>query len=181
MDFAVDLETLGRHTGCVILSIGVVGFDKNGSGLGPEFYQELQVQPQLDDGFHIESATLRWWCSQEDRSILTELSAEKLRPDRACSAFVNFVREHGDDESRVWAIGTDFDVAMLRWWCHRYKQDWPFWYGGARDVRTLCDVLQFDRDNFHVEGRPHHALDDAKYAALLVQAAYKHGKRTMRC
>jgi len=44
-------------------------------------------------------------------------------------------------------------------------------------VRTACDVLGFDRSTFVVEGLgAHNALDDAKYAALCVQAAFRQAK-----
>ena len=173
MDFAVDLETLGRNAGCVVLSVGMVAFDPRADKLGEDIYMELQLQPQLERGLHIEEATLRWWAEQEHRDVLSKLNVDREHPLNMCCALSAFVSEHGNDESRVWAVGTDFDISILRWLYCCFKQDWPFWYGGARDVRTLCDVLNFDRNEFHVEGRPHHALDDAKYAALLVQAAYR--------
>src|SRR3982751_4177087 len=52
----IDLETLGRRAGCVVLSIGAVGFD--GKTLGAEFYTVLNVRNQLDHGLHQDDDTL---------------------------------------------------------------------------------------------------------------------------
>lgn len=179
IDFAVDLETLGRQAGCAILSIGCVAFDPDpsGGGLRHEFYRELQLAPQFRAGFTVEAATLRWWASQENRGVLTGTDGKgevvRTGPEDAYLDLAAFVSMHGAEDSRLWAVGTDFDVAMLRWMFDHYGLKWPLHYGVSRDVRTLCDVTGFDRDAFQVEGRPHHALDDARYAAMLVREALR--------
>ena len=173
MDFAIDLETLGRNAGCVILSIGAVAFERDGEDVEASFYRELQIDPQLKEGFKVEADTLRWWCSQDDVGVLTGNDADNTYMFEALMDLSEFVREHETEDSCVWCVGTDFDVSMLRWMCDHFDQSWPFGYRASRDVRTMCDVLEFDRDSFNVEGRPHHALDDAIYAALLVQAALR--------
>lgn len=174
IDFAVDLETLGRQAGCAILSIGAVAFDPSPTGsILHEFYKELQLEPQFREGFKVEAATLRWWCGQENLDVLSGEDLDRTEPEKAYRGLAHFLSTHGDGNSRLWAVGTDFDVAMLRWMFDRYNVMWPLQYGASRDVRTLCDVTGFNRDAFQVEGRPHHALDDAKYAAMLAREALR--------
>jgi len=170
MDFAVDLETLGRQAGCVVLSVGAVAFDPSPTGgIRHEFYKELQLQTQMRRGFTVEAATLRWWCGQENLDVLDGEDSDATDPEEVYLGLAAFVSRHGDDDSRLWSVGTDFDVAMLRWMFDNYGIKWPFHYAASRDVRTLCDVMGFDRGGFELEGRLHHALDDAKYAAALVR------------
>lgn len=172
MDFAIDLETLGHDAGCVILSVGMVGFHRHSRGIDgcPEFYQELMLEPQIRNGFSVDVESLSWWMGQPDRSIFERSDVEKVEPSACVRGLIDFARENGDPGSCVWSVGTDFDVAMIKWlfrWCHA---DWPFHFTSARDVRTLCDHCRFDRRDFNPQPlRLHHALDDAKYAALCVQ------------
>lgn len=180
IDFAVDIETLGRQAGCVIISVGAVAFDPSPTGgIRHEFYKELQIDPQLRAGFKAEAATLRWWAGQEDLDVLSGDDFKSLdgvarvKPSEAYLDLSAFVSRHGTDESRLWAVGNDFDVAMLRWMFDYHRIVWPFHYAASRDARTLCDVTGFDRSSFQVEGRLHHALDDARYAAELVREALR--------
>lgn len=56
MDIMVDIETLGRKPGCVILSIGCVAFD------GKEFYVNIDPFKMKDEGvFHVDPDTSKWW------------------------------------------------------------------------------------------------------------------------
>jgi len=174
IDFAVDLETLGRQAGCAILSVGCVAFDPSPTGgIRHEFYEVLQLEPQFKAGFAVEAATLRWWAGQDDLEVLSGDDQDGTPPESAYLDLAAFVSTCGEEDSRLWAVGTDFDVAMLRWMFNHYGIKWPFHYGASRDARTLCDVTGFDRDAFQVEGRPHHALDDARYAAMLVREALR--------
>lgn len=58
----VDLETLGTKPGSVILSIGAVTFDLDGSGRdGRTFYQRVNIQSCLDAGMTVDGDTVEWW------------------------------------------------------------------------------------------------------------------------
>jgi exodeoxyribonuclease VIII len=177
MDFAIDIETLGRVAGCPVLSIGCVGFERNSEGIDTEFYIELKLDKQLQDGLTPEAETLSFWIQQEDVSVLTNHDNAKVDVITSLGMLNDHIGQWGDDSSCVWATGTDFDIGILKWMYHEYGMPWPFHYSAARDVRTLCDVKGFDRKTFVLPGLiAHNALDDAIYAASCVQAAIKYGK-----
>jgi hypothetical protein len=174
MDFAVDLETLGRNAGCVIASIGIVVFDRCGDKIDDSYYMEPMIDPQLRDGFSVEADTLSWWMTQEDRGVF-DYDQGKYNLYDCLSNLSNFVNKHRDDDSCIWSTGTDFDISILKWAYDYHNLIWPFQYWESRDIRTFCDVMEYDRRDFTVDGlKAHHALDDAKYAALLVQDVNKH-------
>jgi len=174
MDFAVDLETLGRNAGCVILSLGAVAFERDEEDVRHFFYVEFQVQQQLKDGFRVDADTLRWWCTQKESGVLMGEDHDREDLFAGLNDFAGFVGDHSSENSPVWSVGNDFDIAMLRYAYNFYDQEWPFAYDAARDVRTLCDVEGFNRKEFEVpELRKHHALDDAKYAARVVQEVFR--------
>lgn len=202
LDFAIDMETLGTHSGCVVLSIGLIAFDPQGDGVKgrDKMYWEPDIEMQLRDGLSVEARTLAWWAAKEDpkeRSILQNyirsadnyLEADGNKPSlqKALVGIQGFYKntlENHDNifpdrdkerPSRIWCTGADFDIAMLRWLCNKYQLDYPFDYRSATDLRTFCDALDFDR--FEYEGpdhlKKHHALDDAIYLAHTVQEVYR--------
>ena len=177
MDFAIDLETLGRQAGCVILSVGAVAFERDGHDLTKSFYKEAALDQQLKQGHKVEADTLRWWAAQENLDVLIGSDGHRMDLWEILNELSGFVSVPMTEDSCVWSTGTDFDIAMLRWMYDHYDLAWPFKYWASRDLRTLCDITRFDRENFVVDGiRPHHALDDARYAAMVVQAALR-GKK----
>lgn len=190
VDFAIDMETLGTHSGCVVLSIGIVAFNPNSDEIISKKYYEPNIQSQLDDGLKIEADTLAWWAMKEDpeeRKILNnyidvgnEDGSVKSKPHLAgvlkdIQIFYHTHNTDGGGLSRLWCVGTDFDVAMLRYLGHKYGYAYPFNYRAARDLRTFCDALNVDREETPMaEGlKKHNALDDALHCAHIVQYAYK--------
>jgi len=177
MDFAIDLETLGRVSGCPIVSIGCVSFERDAEGTNEELYLELNLGEQFNEGYKVDANTLAWWMQQENRDVFLVPDSKRKSLEDALLELRQFVTIWGDDGSCVWAIGSDFDIAMLRWMYSEWDINWPFHYQAARDVRTLCDARGYDRKTLVIPGlMAHNALDDAIYAATCVQHAFKHGK-----
>jgi hypothetical protein len=79
--------------------------------------------------------------------------------------------------SRLWCVGTDFDVAMLRYLYNKLDNvgAYPFGYRAARDLRTFCDAMNVDREEVEMADglKKHNALDDAIHCANVVQYAYQ--------
>jgi len=150
----LDLETLGTHPGCVILSIGAVKFDR--TGLGKTFYARVDAQSCVDAGLEIDPATVMWWLGQGE-AARREVSLPGQPLDEVLEAFLAFYTP-GD---RVWGNGADFDNAILveaflacrlaRPWAHKLNRCY-------RTVRA-----QYPHPGGVVA---HHALEDAKAQAL---------------
>lgn len=158
MDMMVDIETLGTDPGAVVLSIGAVLFDTNGTH--DEFYREISMVSAQDAGLHIDADTLSWWLSQ-DESVQTVLEGgEPL--EQVLTDFADFVPESGT----VWANSPKFDCLILESAFQAVEMEAPWTHSDLRDYRTLrsldcaVEVLK--------SGSEHNALDDARNQARLV-------------
>lgn len=168
MHFMIDLETLGRGPGCVILAIGAVRFTRH--GLLADFYRKIDILDQLRLGAQIDPDTVEWWKKQGT-------AAARLLRDEACTlkealiGLRDFI--HGPPVVRVWANSPTFDLAILR---EAYAQvarsgwsglDVPWTFREERDFRTLKALAVNDPTAFWAEPA-HHALADAQKQAELV-------------
>lgn len=61
----LDLETLGRGPGCVILSIGAVTFNPFGEGYKHEFTCNIEPEISKQLGFTVDPDTVAWWGQAE--------------------------------------------------------------------------------------------------------------------
>lgn len=156
----VDLETLGRRAGCVILSIGAVHFDEY--GVEDELYIVVNKKSCTEAGLHIDQDTLDWWEKQSPkaRQVLKDAETEEavLLAD-ALETFGAFTKG-----TKVWGNGADFDNAILYACYAAVGKDvpWPFW--DSRCYRTLKNVHKGITAPKR-QGTCHNALDDAKTQA----------------
>lgn len=159
----VDLETLGRSPGCVILSIGAVAFDEITGTTGDEFYTVISRASCRAAGMFEDPETVAWWEEQtiEARAALVQ-ATNTAGPTlaEALLAFTQFLQE-GDE---VWGNGADFDNAFLStaFGLVGLETPWKFW--NSRCYRTLKNLrpdVALDRT-----GTYHNALDDARTQAV---------------
>lgn len=174
VDIEIDLETLGKRPGCAILSIGAVYFYPNnppGKQIGKEFYKVVRIYGQEAAGLHIDPSTVSWWAEQsvEAREVLRQSGFEgdaadpdALLLDDALAMFADFLPKD-PDSYRVWACGSEFDIAILdvAHMAIRRHLPWNFWNGHShRTLKMLAPDIKADRTGTH-----HNALDDAKTQA----------------
>jgi hypothetical protein len=163
-DVMIDLETLGRRPGCVVLSIGAVEFGP--AGLGREFYIVLDIFGQKSLGLHEDPDTLAWWEAQsiEARQVLTQARDPKLpKFGLSLDLFNEWLSPIGFKRVKVWGNGSDFDNAILSCLYGALDQTppWDFW--NNRCYRTLKNLVPGPK--LKREGTYHNALDDAKTQA----------------
>lgn len=190
IDLSLDLETLGTVPDAVVLEIGAVPFDPNGSDtvetLLPRARQfTLPIQSQLDAGRKVDAGALQFWLGR--RSSCVECMFERVAAqDRLfphyshsldrflewCLAEFNVLS--APPAARSWANSPSFDHVKLRGLLESCKRTVPLVlsYRHERDVRTLrdfCGVVDFQMPGLVA----HDAVHDAIYQALLVQEAHK--------
>jgi exodeoxyribonuclease VIII len=180
-DVMIDLETLGTHAGCVVLSIGAVAFSKDDDELGSEFYIEISRESCLAANLVVDDDTVTWWSNQspEARDILSRTGADgKATPlPHALGSFTQWLSQFDLGKVSVWGNGAAFDQPILEaaYLATGVEAPWKFY--NARCYRTLKglyrDVLLPDRVGVY-----HNALDDAKTQALhaiqLLRTHYAH-------
>jgi len=164
-NFMVDLETLGRRPGCIVLSVGGVMFDPESGQLGEEFYTVISQSSCANYDMHIDPDTAEWWRKQSPEAQLVLREAKS--PDApslklVCSAIGGFLKPHGTG-IKVWGNGANFDNPILAECFRRtgVKQPWEFW--DDRCYRTLKNL--YPQVKMEKSGVQHNALADAKQQA----------------
>lgn len=185
---SIDLETLDKSPGGVILSIGAVFFNPNCDGpameLGPQFYSVINVDSCKRAGFVVDADTLAWWAeqSEEARQVLAE-AQEPTAPmlGEALGSFGRWIGAHAvAKELKVVGNGSSFDNAFLDVAYARMGMELPWKFWNHRDLRTYKDDAMGHGHYGLVlpkrQGTHHNALDDAVYqaqcAGLYIRANY---------
>ncbi len=89
----IDLETLGTRPDGVILSVGGVKFDPNGSKIIDEFYYKLDVDEQTERGRSIDESTIEWWGTQDPAVFSVSACTPAMARQFATGYFPDFVVE----------------------------------------------------------------------------------------
>lgn len=167
-DVMIDLETLGRRPGCIILSIGAVMFDPEAQTLGSEFYTVVnQDSCRLNHDMHIDPETADWWRKQSNEA--QKVLREAKLPDApslilACGGFAGWLNAaRASDQVRVWGNGSDFDNPILAEAFRRTQISLPWQFWNNRCYRTLKNL--YPQVAAVRSGTHHNALDDAKTQA----------------
>jgi len=159
----IDIETLGREPGCVIVSIGACQFGSD--GVGEEFFVEVSPTSAQAYGLEVDAETLEWWLSQGEAAREQLLGGEDL--DAALTEFAEWL----PSDVEVWANSPSFDCEILTAGFEAVGQSVPWRFYHERDVRTVKN-LDIAPD-IEQDGIEHDALDDAIYQARLVGATLR--------
>lgn len=179
----LDLETWGMTPGSAIASIGAVAFDPHGdptlnSGLHP-FYYNISRESCLAAGLKLDQRTVDWWADPERADARKALEIDQVSLAEALAAFSMFYATWADltgKADRLWSNGPSFDEVILAAAYRALGQEPPWRYNAGRDCRTVFDLTGLKLQ--HTVGTFHHALDDAREQALLVQQAYRQLRST---
>lgn len=159
----VDLETMGQGADAAIASIGAVKF--SASGLGEEFYVDVELESCLVYGMKLSTDTLLWWLKQSDgaRKHLHSPAKPPLRLPAALAQFQTFLGPQ-QDKVKIWGNGADFDNAILQYAYRATNMDLPWKFWNNRCYRTMKGMFPGVKQQTR-EGTYHNALDDAKHQA----------------
>ena len=162
-DVMIDIETLGRAPGCVVLSVGAVLFDRG--GFTSEFEANIDIRSSMSHGLTIEADTLLWWMARGLKELPNVVSLSE-----ASMRFCDWFR--AVQPSRVWANSPSFDCEIWGYAMERVEHCRPWNFRQTRDMRTARELLPFnvegDKINF---GEAHTALADAKWQAEYLRRA----------
>ena len=169
----LDLETLGTKPGCMILSIGAVGFDPYKIGIDErnethKFYVNVALEAQKKLGLDFSPDTLTWWINQTDEAKEHLFNGE-VTVHGAVDSFIAFW--HRNDYKYVWSHGSTFDIPILHHIIEAVgcATPWKFW--DVRDTWTAFALANFQLGK--PTGVHHYAYDDAVRQAKGVQLAYR--------
>lgn len=175
-DVMIDLETLDTRPTAVVLSLGLVAFNRRDPKVP---FQELDVkmgtkelrEEQTMMGRSIDKETVAWWKQQspEARRIFKQANVSSvLEGIQKVIAFINSF----NTQVLVWGNGASFDNAITVSLFESFgeKSPWPFW--NDRCFRTMKGEHGHITRPPAMKGVKHDAVDDARQQALYLQAIY---------
>lgn len=168
-EITLDLETLGTHAGCAILSIGAVAHvPGRPQDEKEEFYYAIDLQSCLAAGLKIEAGTLAWWLGQEI-GVRAAAFDGTLSIQYVLVKFADWLKSvASNDGIEIYGKGPSFDCAILAaaYTAIGIKQPWEF--REERCVRTvIAEATRILGEDGVAElmaksAVPHHALEDAR-------------------
>lgn len=163
IDVTVDLETCALCPTAAVMSIAAVAWKRygkespffdEGDGVlrNSTFSAHVDLRSMFLNGFTFDQSTADWWSKQsnEAKAALLENDCDE-QPCQPIDVVVNDLfdwmddikKKLGDEDLCLWAQGTDFDVAILRYICYKMGIKFRVKHPQFRDHRTF--YLEFAR------------------------------------
>lgn len=187
--YMLDLETLGKKPGCVILSIGVIKFDPITGTQGESFYREINQESCLDLGLTIDPATVKWWGKQAGAAydLIERTRTGGHDITTALWDLHDFITDNPntplcdslerEKNTFLWANSPSFDCAIIGHAFDKAGIARPWAFYNEQDCRTLVELgrtLGIDpKKTMPFTGTPHNALDDAIHQATYISEIYQ--------
>jgi hypothetical protein len=179
LDVMLDLETLGRKPGCVILEIGAVRFGPTGVDRENAFHSVISTSSCVAAGLNVDPETKAWWSKQSSKAQRLLSEALQTPPDKdlryVLGAFTGWLGKG----ARIWGCGASFDEPILGEAYDRLGLSRPWRFSDCRCFRTLRELLPTTaavQAPAHV-GTTHRALDDAEWQAEYAVRILRHLRR----
>lgn len=179
IDVTVDLETCALCPTAAVMSIAAVAWKRYGKE-SPFFYEgdgvlrnstfsaHVDLRSMFLNGFTFDQSTADWWSKQsnEAKAALLDNDCDE-QPCQPIDVVVNDLfdwmddikNKLGDEDFCLWAQGTDFDVAILKYICWKMGIKFRIKHTQFRDHRTfylemariLWDAAEPNEEKFTLE------------------------------
>lgn len=157
IDVTFDWESCSLSPTAAVMSLGAVAWKRYGNespffdeGDGvlrnSTFSAHVDLRSMFINGFAFDKSTAEWWSKQSDEAKAALLDSDNEEsPCQPIDVVVNDLfgwiayikKKLGDDELCLWAQGTDFDVAVLRYICYKLGIKFEIKHTSLRDHRTF--------------------------------------------
>lgn len=187
IDFAVDLETMGRVPGAPVPAIALVSFDRETQEVGVhQFYAVIEMGDAFRWGDKPDGETVAWWLRQSEKARASLTDVVVTNTQTALATLLSSLADpnaedgHEFDHIRLWGNGASFDLGILGGLFDRMGLIRPWQFCNERDMRTMVDLYPEARDVPRSSASvAHNALDDATHQATVLAEAFRlHGRRT---
>jgi hypothetical protein len=190
--FVFDVETLGKESSAVILSMACVYFDARKKPSPKElresaFFGKFNVKDQVERlGRTMTKSSLSWWSKQCDN--VKNLSFKPSDNDYIIDDGIESMRKWSkqfdlNDKCWVWARG-NLDQLVLDSVEEKLEIEPVFFFSRWRDVRTAVDLMtgsttgycKIDYDGFNPELHitKHNPVDDCVLDAMMLMYGVEH-------
>ena len=157
IDVTFDWESCSLSPTAAVMSLGAVAWKRygdespffdEGDGVlrNSTFSAHVDLRSMFINGFAFDKSTAEWWSKQSDEAKAALLGNDSDEaPCQPIDVIVNDLfgwiayikKKLGDDELCLWAQGTDFDVAILRYICWEMGIKFEIKHTQLRDHRTF--------------------------------------------
>lgn len=179
IDVTFDWESCSLAPTAAVMSLGAVAWKRygkespffdDGDGVlrNSTFSAHVDLRSMFINGFSFDKSTSEWWAKQSDEAKAALLGNDG--DESPCQpidvvvkdlfGWIAYIKKKlGDDEICLWAQGTDFDVAVLRYICYKMGIEVEVKYTSFRDHRTfylemariIWDAAEPNEEPFTVE------------------------------
>lgn len=169
----IDVECLSKTTDAVILSIGAVAFNMNGT-TGAEFEKFVDVNSQIKAGASVEWSTIQWWFNQEETARKQQADATRFPLKDCLVELTQFCKDNLDPKFYAWSNGASFDLAMLNYVYAKFNMPTPYTYKKQLDCRTISWLAKLSTKNYSDETDiKHSAVSDCHFQIRFVVDGHK--------
>lgn len=179
IDVTVDLETCALCPTAAVMSIAAVAWKRygkespffdEGDGVlrNSIFSAHVDLRSMFLNGFTFDQSTADWWAKQsnEAKAVLldNDCDEQSCQPiDVVVTELFDWMddikKKLGDEDLCLWAQGTDFDVAILRYICWKMGVKFRIKHTQFRDHRTfylemariVWDAAEPNEEKFTIE------------------------------
>lgn len=152
----IDFETLDTKPTSVVLSLGLVLFNKY--NILASNYFEFEIAGQIENKRTMSADTIMWWLNQTNGRKFTPPAEHYSTTLGKIIYWIETVyQSHGKAEN-IWANDPDFDCAILE---DLIPLSIPYKYYHKRSLRTFVQYVGNNVKVPRTEGQHHNALIDA--------------------
>lgn len=176
-DAMADIETLDTRPSAVVLSIGVVLFNRRDPSvpmkeLNLKFGTKEFRDEQITVGRTVNKETVAWWKGQDADAKQIFKQANVASMLDALDKLTTFLTK-GNTTFLVWGNGAGFDNTILVSLYESFGQTAPWKFWNDRCFRTMKGEHGHIARPPAFQGVKHDAVDDARQQALYLQAIYQ--------
>lgn len=170
----IDIETLGKSTNALALSLAAVCFDPDSNHVGPTFHMHIDAEMAVRNGARMDVSTVLWWMrqSEEARKAIGEGQHDSVPEALVLSMLSSWFHTHTIGPVEVWALPPQFDLRIIREMAERNGgMDLPWQHWKECCLRTTAGELHGGAASIRPRPRlAHDALEDAIAQAMWLQA-----------